>query len=58
MNRFTKDQNILDTEINWFVSGLYVQIALLFSNVFLNIYGSTIYMILPIIAYFVFAWYL
>ena len=57
MNRFTKDQNVLDSEINWNVSGLYVQIAQLIGNTFLNVYASTPYMLVPIIAYFIFAWW-
>ena len=47
-----------DNEINWNISSLYINIALLLSNTFMNVYGSTIYMIIPIILFFVFAWYL
>lgn len=57
MNRFTKDQNVLDSEINWNVSGLYVQIAMLIGNSFLNVYASTVYMLIPIFGYFIFAWW-
>lgn len=52
MNRLTKDINSLDTEIYWNISWLYTKVSQLISNTFLNVYASTLFIIFPIIGFF------
>ncbi|CAD8205655.1 unnamed protein product [Paramecium pentaurelia] len=53
MNRLTKDINSLDTEIYWNISWLYTKVSQLISNTFLNVYASTLFIIFPIIGFFI-----
>ncbi|KAM3141562.1 hypothetical protein pb186bvf_006426 [Paramecium bursaria] len=56
LNRFTKDQNVLDTELHWTLNWMLVQVYLLFANTFLNVFTSSYYVVIPIILYFLLAW--
>jgi ABC-type multidrug transport system fused ATPase/permease subunit len=56
INRFTKDQSVLDTEIYWWVAWLYLQVFNLLGNTFLNVYTSSIYILIPVVGFMGVAW--
>lgn len=58
MNRFTNDQNVLDLDIYWSVSAMYIQMFSLIGNTFLNVYASTYYIIIPVVFLFCFTLWL
>ncbi|CAD8112763.1 unnamed protein product [Paramecium primaurelia] len=52
MNRLTKDQNVLDSELHWTFNWMLVQVFLLLANTFLNIYTSSPWVAIPMVIYF------
>ncbi|CAD8125126.1 unnamed protein product [Paramecium sonneborni] len=58
LNRLTKDQNSLDSEIYWGLSWFFVAISLLLANLTIYIYSSTAYMLIPLFFYFCLCWWI
>lgn len=58
LNRLTKDQNVLDSEIMWSINWMLVQVFLLMANTFLNVFTSSYYVLIPIVIFFTGAFYL
>ncbi|CAD8155775.1 unnamed protein product [Paramecium pentaurelia] len=56
MNRLTKDQNVLDSELQWTFNWMLVQVFLLLANTFLNIYTSSPWVAIPMVIYFFLCW--
>ena len=56
MNRLTKDMQVMDSEIFFSVSVLYVNCFNLAGNLFLNFYGSTYIILFPTLVFFYAVW--
>ncbi|CAK67068.1 unnamed protein product (macronuclear) [Paramecium tetraurelia] len=58
LNRLTKDQNSLDSEVYWGLSWFFVAISLLAANLTIYVYSSTAYMLIPLFFYFCLCWWI
>ncbi|CAD8105461.1 unnamed protein product [Paramecium primaurelia] len=58
LNRLTKDQNSLDSEVYWGLSWFFVSMSLLIANLTIYVYSSTAYMLIPLFFYFCLCWWI
>ncbi|CAD8141597.1 unnamed protein product [Paramecium octaurelia] len=56
MNRLTKDQSVLDTEILWTISILYISCSNFVASTLINVFSSSYYIILPVLIFLYAVW--
>ncbi|CAD8103784.1 unnamed protein product [Paramecium sonneborni] len=56
MNRLTKDLNVVDSDLYWTINWMLAYLFALLANTFLNIYTSSVWVIIPMILYFILCW--
>ncbi|CAD8136284.1 unnamed protein product [Paramecium pentaurelia] len=56
MNRLTKDQSVLDTEILWTISILYISCLNFIASTLINVFSSSYYIIIPVLVFLYAVW--